>query len=340
MPRDIATPAVTPVVVRMSEIEPKPLRWLWPDRIPLGKLTLIAGDPGRGKSLLTIDIAARITTGRGFPDGTPACEPGSVLFISAEDDLADTVRPRLDAAGADPSRISAMQAVSLAGREHHVTLGDIDAIAAALDGMHEPRLVVIDPISAYLGDADDHKNAQVRAVLAPLCRLASDRGVAVVAVTHLRKGDGPAMYRSMGSLGFVATARCAWLVTKHPSDPDLCAIARVKGNVGRDPGGLAYRVIDDLGAPVVEWQDGVVDVEMEPTGEGGSSRTLPRDEAARWLRGILADGPVAVSEIRERAEGEGIAFRTIERAKADMELESSRAGGIRTWAFPATPPLV
>ncbi|MCA9306583.1 MAG: AAA family ATPase, partial [Phycisphaerales bacterium] len=161
-PSDLCTAqhsVIKPVLVRMSDVRPVPLRWLWPDRVPLGKLTLIAGDPGRGKSLLTIDIAARITTGRAFPDGTHCSHgPGGVLFISAEDDLGDTVRPRLDAAGADASRVMAMQGVSCAGREEHVTLRDLDAISQALDALEDARLIVIDPISAYLGDADDHKN--------------------------------------------------------------------------------------------------------------------------------------------------------------------------------------
>src|SRR5262249_5102708 len=152
-----------------------------PGRIPLGRVTVVAGRPGCGKSFFATDVAARVTRGRGWPDGKP-CPDGSVLMLAAEDDLADTVRPRLDAAGADPARVVALQGVR--GKDGHprgVTLDDIDVIASALATMPDCRLVIIDPIGSYLGAGTDaHRDNEVRAKLAPLAAFAREYGVAVL----------------------------------------------------------------------------------------------------------------------------------------------------------------
>jgi RecA-family ATPase len=191
------TDARTPgAVLRcFRDIEPEPLRWLWPGRIPLGKLTLLIGDPGLGKSLVTVDMAARLSRGTAFADGA-ACDRGSTIFLSAEDEAADTIRPRLDAAGADLSRVHVLDAV-------RVTLADgvlsekcfsletdIAALESALLQNPDVRLIVIDPLSAYLGGTDSHSNAEIRGLLSPLGAMAARRGVAVSAITHLRKSPG------------------------------------------------------------------------------------------------------------------------------------------------------
>jgi hypothetical protein len=187
-----------PLLRCFSDIAPKPLRWLWPSRIPLGKLTLLIGDPGLGKSLLTADIASRVTRGRPFPDGA-TCESGSVIFLSAEDDAADTIRPRLDAAGADVSRVHTLEAVRVQLTDGSLTEKafnletDCAALEVALRKHPDVRLIVIDPISAYLGGVDSHSNAEVRGVLARLATLAAQHGVAVLCITHLRKSAGAAV---------------------------------------------------------------------------------------------------------------------------------------------------
>src|SRR5262249_44074013 len=157
-----------------SDIVERKLCWLWPGRIPLGKFTLFAGDPGLGKSAATIDIAARVTRGTSWPDGAPNDQPGSVIILSAEDDDEDTIRPRLRVAGANLDKVHILQAVRHAKTDGDTTLDhfslatDVAALRDAVVSLEDVRLVIIDPISAYLGNTDSHVNARVRGIIAPL----------------------------------------------------------------------------------------------------------------------------------------------------------------------------
>ncbi len=237
-----------PVVTRLADVEPQAVEWLWPGRVAIGKLTLLAGDPGLGKSFVTLDMASRVSRGAAWPDDSSASQPaGGVVLISAEDDLADTIRPRLDVHHADVSKIVALEAVTFSDalgnvrREVDLTT-DLGHIECAIDAAGDCRLVVIDPVSAFLGGTDSHKNAEVRSVLARLSDLAEQKRVAVVAVTHLRKGEGAAIYRAMGSLAFVAAARAAWAVVKDQDDPQKRLLLPMKNNLAPDVDGLAYRI--------------------------------------------------------------------------------------------------
>ncbi|MEM1027288.1 MAG: AAA family ATPase [Planctomycetota bacterium] len=295
--KDPRTPIYNgPSVTKLSSVQPTKVRWLWPDRLALGKLTLLAGDPGLGKSYLTLDLAARVSAGLPFP-GAPGSNPGSsvasggasaegvsgggggfqhfqgygnlprkVILLSAEDDPADTIRPRLDAAGADCDHVLLMKGVRFAEKERAVNLREdirhLEALVKSLDG--ECRLIVIDPISAYLGDDEGHSNTKVRNMLAPLAKLAQDHGVAVLAVTHLNKGGGQgptnAIYRTMGSLAFTAAARTVHLVARDPADPDgqRRLMLPIKNNLGHDRTGWGFTLtghefIDPAGGePIVD----------------------------------------------------------------------------------------
>jgi putative DNA primase/helicase len=238
---------ITPILISMAEVHSRPIEWLWPGRIARGKVTLIAGDPGLGKSFLTLDLAARVSRGSPWPDAPNASAPlGGVVLLSAEDDAEDTIRPRLDAAGADVHRIKLLQAVRHNYRENQkeavFSLGtDLPALEAAILATPGCRLVVIDPITAYLGETDSHKNAEIRGLFAPLAALAAKHGVAIVCVTHLNKsGSGPAIYRSIGSIGFVAAARAVWAVIKDRDNPRRWLMLPAKNNLAPDALGLAY----------------------------------------------------------------------------------------------------
>lgn len=268
------SPKTTPVTVCLADVHPQPVRWLWPNRIPLGKVTLLVGDPKKGKSVLTLDIAARVTTGAGWPDAPgQRFDPGGVVLLSAEDDLADTIRPRLDAAGADVSRIVSLQAVehrdskSGAMVKAGFTLADLLALEAAIAQTPACRLVVIDPVSAYLAGADSHVNAEVRAALAPLAELAQRTGVAVLLVTHLRKGEGLAVYRAIGSIAFTAAARAVWAVAQDRDDPTghRRLLLPVGCNLSADQEtGLAFALRDNVaGVPLVAWEAGAVTISAD-----------------------------------------------------------------------------
>jgi len=344
------SPASTPLLVRMSDVQRKPLRWFWPGRIPLGKITVLAGDPGLGKSLVTIDLAARASRGSPWPPNLSDHAPlGDVIILTAEDDLEDTVQPRLTAAGADLSRVNALQAV-----EHH----DVDEqtkqkrsttrpfnLALDLPNLEQAlvqtdcRLVIIDPLSAYLPGIDCHKDAEVRTVLAPLAELAAKHDAAVVGVMHLNKGDGRAMSRTMGSMAFVAAARAVWVIAKDKGDPSRRLMVPIKCNLASDTAGLAYSVMasDVPDVPMLGWYtDEVTDTADDVLGNGDEDGI--RSEAEEWLLDMLKDGQRTAKEIKQQAEKDGIKPRTLDKAKKGLKVKSGREGfgsdGEWTWKLP------
>jgi len=323
-----------PSIVRLCDVEPEQVRWLWPGRIATGKLTLIAGDPGLGKSFLTLDIAARVSTGAGWPDAPNApFEPGDVVLLSAEDDVADTIRPRLDAAGADVGRIIAINAVRAPDKQgklltRPVDLSqDVEYVEAAIDQLARARLVVVDPISAYMGVTDSHKNAETRAMLARLADLAARRQVAVLCVSHLNKGEGrSAVYRVTGSLGFVAAARTVWSVSRDEHDHERRLMLPIKNNLARDTDGLAYSLHAPEGAvtPRVAWEDEAVAMiadDVLNAGEDERGQTAV-EQAAEWLRETLAAGPTKPADVIARARDAGYSESTVQRAKRRAGVES------------------
>jgi hypothetical protein len=338
-----------PVIVRLSEVKPEPVEWLWPGRIALGKLTLIAGDPGLGKSFLTLDMAARVSRGWAWPDAPDAAAPpGGVVLLSAEDGIADTIRPRLDAAGADVDRIVAVEAIRTVGdhgRESARTFDlsrDLPALEWAIQSVDGCRLVVIDPVTAYLGGVDSHKNAEIRGLLAPLGAIAEQHRVAVVAVTHLNKsGGGPAIYRTMGSLAFAAAARAAWAVSKDKDDPRRRLVLPLKNNIAPDMGGLAYRIepVGAGGCPVVTWEPDPVNVSADDAlaADRGDDERTERDDAAEWLRDYLGDGPKLARDVLTESKAAGFSKRTIDRAKrvACVRTRKEAFGGGWVWALDA-----
>jgi hypothetical protein len=220
---------------------------------------------------------------------------------------------------------------------------DIRALEEACRKYGDTRLVIIDPVSAYCGRTDSHKNADVRGLLAPLAELAARQRVAVEAVTHLNKGDGPAMYRSMGSLAFVAVARAAWGIVGSPFQPGTRLMLPIKCNLSADTTGLSYIVVERVGVPCIAWSpipvttmiDEVLGVERQPKG----GRSAERREAAEWLRRELAGGAVAAKDLEARAQDAGLKWRTVQRAKDDLGVRDVRDGfgpGARwLWALPS-----
>lgn len=311
----------------LSDISSIPIRWLWPGVIPLGKLTLFVGDPGVGKSLLTLDVASRVTSGRTWPDGTAACPLGEVLLLSAEDDPADTIRPRLDAAGAIPSLIHLVEGVKDGRGKRLFNLAD-DVAKLDAEVSAETRLVVIDPITAYLGGGiDSHVTSEVRGLLAPLAELAARHGVAVLGVSHLNKGNGNAMYRTTGSLAWVAAARSVWAVGRDQENPDRLVMLPVKMNLARDEGGFAYGIVCFDEAPRVAWEA----ARVHGNADDLLQRDLPgakneRQEAKDWIQEELTDGELPAKDVFRDADAAGIARATLRRAEKELGVVHSRRG--------------
>jgi len=334
------------VIRSLANVTREFLDWLWPGRIPLGKLTLLAGDPGLGKSFVTLDIAARVSRGEAWPD-MPLFKTtaGGVVLFNAEDDLADTIAPRLDKMNADDTRILAVEGIG--GRDPQTNEEwkrpfsletDLPRLDEVIADNPDTRLVIIDPISAFTGKVDSHKNADVRLLLAPLADLAGRHQVSVLSVTHLSKsGATKAVYRAMGSLAFAAAARAVWAVTKDPNDPQRRLFLPAKLNLAQNPDGLAYRIEDgrvlwDV-EPVRMHADDAFAAEVRAADERGNKGT-ERREAVAWIREQLANGPVPSSQIIEDAKENGFAERTLRRAYKEMGGRSEKEACQWVWSLP------
>ncbi|ODT74783.1 MAG: hypothetical protein ABS69_11595 [Nitrosomonadales bacterium SCN 54-20] len=324
-------------LTRASDVTPQPIHWVWRGKIAQGKPTLIAGDPGLGKSMLTVNLAAHVSTGRDWPAGGGTCPIGDVLFISAEDDAADTIRPRLDAAGADPSRVHIVGGVESLNRDGDPETRllslrrDLEPVREAAQALPQCRLIVVDPVSAYLDGADSHNNAEVRAVIAPLSELAGSLGAAIIFVTHLNKGTGgSALYRATGSLAFVAAARAAFLVTRDKGDPNRRLFLPLKNNLGPDASGMAYRIEEANGVPYIAWEDERVSISADEAlgrDDDGDHETTLADSAAEWLIDLLSDGPVPSNDVKKHAREAGYSDATIRRAQAALGIKPRRVDG-------------
>jgi hypothetical protein len=239
------------------------------------------------------------------------------------------VRPRLDAAGADLSRVLVLQPK---GTRHFTLERDLPQLERALRRRKDARLLVVDPVSAYLGGIDSHVNAEVRGLLAPLAALAAKYGVAVLCVTHLNKGAGGSpLYRATGSLAFTAAARAFWLVGKDRQKPSRKLFLPVKANLTAQPTGLAFSILpstEDPAVPVLAWEPEPVTVSAEEA-LAEPARERPRNKAADFLREELADGPRKASELSGR-----FSEKTLDRAKAELGVRSVRHKDRWYWELP------
>jgi len=328
------------VTRRLSDVSERKISWLWRNRLPLGKVTMLAGDPGLGKSYLTTYMAARVTRADAMPDGSPSGlrQPADVVFLSAEDDPHDTILPRCKAAGADLRRIHLFEAV----REHRrdgqsqdamVQLDrHADSLMRFLKKLERPRLLVVDPITAYLGEADGNSNCAVRGVLRHLCEIAHATGVCVLCVTHLNKG-GPdkssrSMYRIMGSLAFSAAARVVYLMRAMPDEPNRRILACIKSNLAIDRGVMTF----DVGENGLEWKDCNAGIDINAIDAGDDEAIGAGEEAEEFLLASLADGPVDSAALLQTAEQSGIALNTLRRAKRRLAVKASRVGEKWMWS--------
>ena len=318
------------VVTQLSTIEPESVTWLWPGRVARGKITVLAGDPGLGKSFVTLDVASRLTTGRPWPDGG-AVAVGDVVLLSAEDGPADTIRPRVDALGGDPARVYLLRAIRDADGERPVSLDrDLAALEKTVAGLR-PVLVVIDPLTAYLGTTDSYRDADVRRLLAPLAQLAETYDVAVLLVMHLTKNSQTrALYRTGGSIAFVGAARVQLLVGTDPEDATRRVLAPGKNNLAAPPAALAYRLIEDAPGqpPRLVWDPDPVaaGLDADKLLAGAADDAAERQDADALLRDLLADGERPSTELSQAARANGVSDRTLDRARRRLGVRTRHVG--------------
>ncbi|HEU5340157.1 AAA family ATPase [Edaphobacter sp.] len=323
------------VLERGDAITIAPVNWLWNGWLAAGKLHLIGGQPGTGKTTIALDLAATVTTGGRWPDGTRA-QRGSVVIWSGEDDPSDTLAPRLLAAGADMSRVHIVTGVREGGDIYPFDPAhDTESLCRALAGIEDLRLIVVDPlVSAVAGDS--HKNAEVRRGLQPLVDLAQATRCALLGITHFSKNTGgrEPVERITGSLAFGALARVVLVTAKREAEEDTPAtsfLARAKSNIGPDGGGYVYGIKQNelsnsgISASVILWGEA-----LEGTARALLDDAERQDDEARdavtFLRELLAGGPLPVKEVKRQAEGSGFAWRTVQRAMKSADVESRRGG--------------
>jgi hypothetical protein len=332
-----------PPVVALSQIAPEPLRWLSPGRLAAGKITLLDGDPGLGKSTLLCEFAARISRGDPLPGGD-AAPPRPVILMSAEDDPYDTIRPRIDAAGGDPRRVIAF--ATLPNDASTETLGAIpDHLYVIEEIITRTRaaLLIIDPLVAFLARGHNANSDQgVRRAFHALKGLAERTGVAIVAVRHLNKSmTANPLYRGGGSIGIIGAARCGLLLAPDPEDAERRILASTKDNLGLPPPSLAFRLLSSPGSDVArvvwegesQWTAGQL---LRESASGVPTHSLLAD-AREWLRAALADGPRSAREILREAGDAGLGRNLLYTARKleGVAIAKERIpGGRWVWSYP------
>lgn len=306
----------------LEAFEPEAISWLWPSRIPKAMLTLLAGSPGAGKSFLSIAIAARLSRGETLPDAGGLALSCNSLFLAAEDPVAQAIRPRADANGADPSKIFILEVEDFAPEN------GIKKLRAALNQNKEIGLVVVDPLNAFLtSGADYFRDPDVRrTLLQPLIRIAEESKIAILAVVHFNKRDDPeVLNRIGGSIAYGAAARSIIGLGIDPEDGERRLIVPIKTNYTRPPAALAFRIGPDLR---ITFEDApILNLEAEDIFlKQRKDEIVIKSFAAEWLSDILKDGPVEFKEILATAKKAGIAQATLYRAKAHLKVRSVTHG--------------
>lgn len=336
----IVSPSAPPLVelIRADEIIPEPIRWLWSGWLAQGKLHILGGTPGTGKTTIAMRMASTVTTGGAWPDGSQAMH-GNVVIWTGEDDPADTLVPRLIAAGADLERVYFVGGVSEGGKPRAFDPAkDMEPLKRAIEVAGGASMIVIDPIVNVIA-GDSHKNSETRRSLQPLVDLASTLDAALLGITHLTKGTAgrEPVERIVGSIAFGALARVVMIAAKADGRRVIC---RAKSNIGPDEDGFAYELQQGelaqhpgLIASWVEWgeviegkaRDILADAEEQGDAAGG--------EAEAFLRALLADGPVPATDAKAAADAAGLSWDKVKRAKKSVGVvtEKSVFGGAWVW---------
>jgi hypothetical protein len=331
------------VTCNLSDVTAEKINWIWPGRIAVGKLTLLAGEPGLGKSQVTLYVASTITRGTRWVASHDRARRGRVLMLSAEDGLADTVRPRFDAAGGDPAMVRVIRATRTGPAHGTFNLAaDLVLLEREIQRLGDVELVIIDPISSYMLKVDSHKNTDVRSVLEPIGEMAERLKVGIFATSHLSKGEGKAINRIIGSIAFVAAARAAFTVVEDPEFEGRRLFLSVKNNIAPSQHGLAFRLEQREVSPgvlgsFVAWDENAeVKVTADQVLSGTGDQPSTKNDAVQFLLHLLEDGPMAVRDIERQAveasllaEGKPIGqSKPFRQARADLDIKPRRSGGL------------
>ena len=333
------------IVHRLADVERENVTWMWQGFLPHKKLVIVDGMPGVGKSTLTADIAAKVSTGATFPCGTENRARG-VLFLAVEDGVADTIRPRVEAAGGDVERVYAMSGVEIQGQESAPDLSKHIEIIRNLVIEHDIGLIIIDPIMALLGaNVDSYRDQDVRSITTPLARLAEELDVIVLVVRHPNKSiSSNALMRGGGSMAFIGAARVGWVVGKDPSDESRRILAIAKSNLAMMADSLQFQLVTDeqFGCARIEWLGkSMVSADILYS-EPNQDERNQTDEAMEWLQDFLGDSEIDNKDVKRKATEAGISEKALRRAREKLRVQITRKGKgkdqVTTWLLaPHTP---
>ncbi len=324
-----------------EEIEMIPIAWLWDKRIALGKISMIAGEPGLGKSQISAYLASQVSNGSRWPDTDINAPQGNVIILSAEDDPSDTIKPRLIAIGANLKHCHFIQPAMQGNKKSFCLDEDLERLEKLMNTIGDVRLIIIDPLSAYLGKVDSHRDSDIRAVLSVLSDMASKHNTSIILISHLNKGEKTSpINRIIGSIGAPAASRAVYLVMKDTEKPEIRYILPVKNNIGNDKDGFSYHIegVDlELGIETSKicFNEELIDAHKILLGTDQNDYKAST-VAGDFLLEILKDGAVLKSIIDEQAEGAGISKSAIFRAgkKLHVKIKKLDFKGVWEWSLP------
>lgn len=330
-------------IICMSDVKIEPIAWLWHNWLPIGKLTLLAGVGGCGKTNLALSIASTITRGGTFPDGTKCDYQGKILIYSTEDDPNDVLAPRLLANGANMDNVFMLRGRISEHGEHEAFSAETDLplLIDAVQKLTDLRLIIIDPIVSFInGDTSD--NAKVRNGLEPLVKIAMQNKIAILGITHFSKNStgGRIANRVMGAQAFTAVSRMTWVASKKEGENEgILAIA--KTNITTDDRGIKYRleqieVAPNIHSTKIDWLEVVTGNSSNLIAEYDKPLEFDNalDEAKFFLSNLLTDNlRMTFKEVKAQADDQGISKATLDRAKVALEIKSQLAyeNGTRAW---------
>lgn len=321
-------------LINMEQVEIEKIDWLLYPFIPFGKVTIVQGNPGEGKTTMVLQIIAKLTKGEAvLPSGsdepalegkTMALEPVNVIYQTAEDGLGDTIKPRLLSAGADCSRVMVID-----DNDQALTMMDARLEEAIIKT--KARLVVLDPIQGFLGAAVDmHRANEIRPLMKRIAVLAEKYHCAIILIGHMNKNsNGKSSYRGLGSIDFQAAARSVLIVGRIKDEPEIRVVCHVKSSLAPEGKSIAFRLDKDTG---FEWI-GEYDISADDL-LSGENRGQKIRSAKEFLKEVLASGSVAQTKVAEEAESRGIKKKTLWNAKKELEIDSVKIGNQWFWMLP------
>lgn len=309
-------------LINMRDVEVEPICWLWYPFIPYGKVTIIQGDPGEGKTTLVLQIIARLTKGESIIDEDESL-PINVIYQTAEDGLADTIKPRLLDANADCSKV-----VVIDDSDIQLTMRDARLEQAIIET--NAKLVVLDPIQGFLGaDVDMHRANEIRPIMKHISELAEKYKCAIILIGHMNKCSvGKSAYRGLGSIDFQAAARSVLIVGRIKDEPETRVVCQTKSSLAPEAKAVAFRLSEENG---FEWI-GEYDVTADDL-LSGTAKGTKKQAAMDFLEKLLVDGQMPQTEIMELAEKKGIAEKTLRNAKEALNVKSKRLNNQWYWSL-------